>query len=163
MRAALHLAVTGPSSKRSKWNLDNEKAGCERPQKIPVELWVYRVRRVILGNNTQTHKYHKTLPYSEPRWRDRGFSPLCCSSLRVTRCPLGKMCEMDKRPRRALIDISKCPGKWETLDWGQEWREAGPLHFTTQMQPGFHKQGIWQKMSSHFNRKTCTCQQNLPT
>lgn len=57
--------------------------------------------------------------------------------------------------------ISRCLGKWATRHREQEWREAGPLLITTQMQQGFHKQGIWQKMSFCFNRKTCLGQQNL--
>lgn len=118
----------------------------------------FRVQGATLGNNTQTHKYHKTLPYSKPRWRDRGFSPLGGSSLRIPRYPLGKMCGIDRRSRRAHTGISKCQEKWETLDREQEWKEAGPLRITTQMQPDFHKQGIQQKTSSRFNRKTCVCQ-----
>ena len=61
----------------------------------------FGVKRVILRNDTQTHKYLKTLPNSEPRWRDRSFTPLDCSSLRVTWCPPGKRYEQDERSRRA--------------------------------------------------------------
>lgn len=47
----------------------------------------FRVKRAILRNNIQTHKYLKTFPNSELRWRNRGLIPLSCSSLRVTGLP----------------------------------------------------------------------------
>lgn len=107
-----------------------------------------------MRNDTQTHKYLKTLPNSEPRWRDRGFTPLDCSSLRVTWCPPGKRYELMKGPGEPIqACVSRCLGKWETRHREQEWREAGPLLITTQMQQGFHKQGIWQKTSFLFQQE----------
>ena len=45
------------------------------PQEYSCRTLGFRVKRAILGSNTQTHKYLKTLSYSEPMWRDGGSAP----------------------------------------------------------------------------------------
>lgn len=34
------VSITGLSQDNSQWNLGNEKAGCDLPQKISVEIWI---------------------------------------------------------------------------------------------------------------------------
>lgn len=96
-----------------------------------------RGRRAILGNNTQTHKRLKTLPYSQPTGRDRGSAPWLCSSLGVSRDPPGKCVRWMKGPEEPTQPCaSRYRGKWETPQGDQKWEGAGPLHLTARLHPG---------------------------
>lgn len=109
---------------------------------------------------TQTHKYLKTMTYSESMWRNWDSAPLGGSSPRITWGPPGKLSEWRLEDRLDMCAYQVLR-KMETLPVEQEWGEAGPLHATTHVELGFHKQEIWWECPHSINKKTWKCQQNL--